>query len=225
MFSDIAADAIWKWLFFDFKHILWWGILFSMAVLLLLNKRNVSLPIVSGISALRFLYNTYSSWDHFLSYSFIYKIYHLCHILSAVALFVLLIISITKDVSAKRLVISLWFIPGLIFAVGCFPALWDYYKAYNSDGFSLGYTPSIYSVLIILEEIICFLAYIFTGLWLKAICREENETVPASPTNTFNESVPMLGGADKLLQYKELLDSGIITQEEFDEKKKQVLGQ
>lgn len=33
-----------------------------------------------------------------------------------------------------------------------------------------------------------------------------------------------LSGADEILKYKQLLDSGIITQEEFDAKKKQILG-
>ena len=33
-----------------------------------------------------------------------------------------------------------------------------------------------------------------------------------------------LGTAEELKNFKELLDSGVITQEEFDEKKKQLLG-
>jgi len=36
--------------------------------------------------------------------------------------------------------------------------------------------------------------------------------------------IDLLGGADKLRIYKELLDCGSITQEEFDEKKRQILG-
>ena len=35
---------------------------------------------------------------------------------------------------------------------------------------------------------------------------------------------PMIGGADEILKYKALLDSGLITQEEFEFKKKQILG-
>lgn len=34
----------------------------------------------------------------------------------------------------------------------------------------------------------------------------------------------VLGTAEELKNYKELLDSGVITQEEFDAKKKQLLG-
>lgn len=37
-------------------------------------------------------------------------------------------------------------------------------------------------------------------------------------------SVSLISGADEILKYKNLLDNGIITQEEFDAKKKQLLG-
>ena len=39
-----------------------------------------------------------------------------------------------------------------------------------------------------------------------------------------NSPSSIVGGADEIKKYKELLDSGIITQEEFDAKKKQLLG-
>lgn len=38
------------------------------------------------------------------------------------------------------------------------------------------------------------------------------------------ENKPILSSADEIKKYKDLLDSGVITQEEFDEKKKQLLG-
>ena len=37
-------------------------------------------------------------------------------------------------------------------------------------------------------------------------------------------AAPIPGAADELKQYKELLDMGAITQEEYDQKKKQLLG-
>jgi len=40
---------------------------------------------------------------------------------------------------------------------------------------------------------------------------------------TIKQEIPQ-SNADELKKYKELLDSGIISQEEFDEKKKQLLG-
>ena len=47
---------------------------------------------------------------------------------------------------------------------------------------------------------------------------KKDTSAPASPT------VVSSSNADELKKYKELLDSGIITQEEFDAKKKQLLG-
>lgn len=42
-------------------------------------------------------------------------------------------------------------------------------------------------------------------------------------TTTIKQEIP-LSNADELKKYKNLLDSGVITQEEFDAKKKQILG-
>lgn len=46
------------------------------------------------------------------------------------------------------------------------------------------------------------------------------ETQPQQVINNIQET----SNADELKKYKDLLDSGVITQEEFDEKKKQLLG-
>lgn len=43
------------------------------------------------------------------------------------------------------------------------------------------------------------------------------------PSPTITQAIP-LSDADEIKKYKELLDSGVITQEEFDAKKKQLLG-
>ncbi len=45
-----------------------------------------------------------------------------------------------------------------------------------------------------------------------------------SPKKEHQSPVSKISNADKILYYKELLDKGKITQEEFDEKKKQLLG-
>lgn len=59
----------------------------------------------------------------------------------------------------------------------------------------------------------------FTAAW-KSMNTEKQQKEPASLTNqTANYS-----NADELKKFKELLDSGVISQEEFDAKKKQLLG-
>ena len=56
---------------------------------------------------------------------------------------------------------------------------------------------------------------------IKELSEEEFKALQASKNST---SVPAVSSADELKKYKELLDSGVITQEEFDAKKKQLLG-
>lgn len=48
------------------------------------------------------------------------------------------------------------------------------------------------------------------------------KAAPAQKAQTADRTV--LGTAEELKNYKELLDSGVISQEEFDAKKKQLLG-
>ena len=74
-------------------------------------------------------------------------------------------------------------------------------------------------------------ALLFVGLWIKTIDAPSttgpvNEYAVFDPQTAYaaSEAAAIIGGADKLKQYKELLDSGTITQEEFDAKKKQILG-
>ena len=50
----------------------------------------------------------------------------------------------------------------------------------------------------------------------------DTRSVTTPKAETVNGAT--LGIADELKKYKELLDSGVITQEEFDAKKKQLLG-
>jgi len=50
----------------------------------------------------------------------------------------------------------------------------------------------------------------------------ERQKIPTS-TTTIKQEIPQ-SNADELKKYKDLLDSGIITQEEFDAKKEQLLG-
>ncbi len=56
----------------------------------------------------------------------------------------------------------------------------------------------------------------------------EAEPVEVEPVEAETESSSVhpvgFSGADEILKYKELMDDGIITQEEFDAKKKQLLG-
>ena len=45
----------------------------------------------------------------------------------------------------------------------------------------------------------------------------------SSVKKTASEENAQVSGADEILKYKQLLDSGVITQEEFDSVKKRIL--
>lgn len=53
---------------------------------------------------------------------------------------------------------------------------------------------------------------------------EETKDIPVSSTTVSQSPASNISSADELKKYKDLLDDGIITQEEFDAKKKQLLG-
>lgn len=53
---------------------------------------------------------------------------------------------------------------------------------------------------------------------LQLICDSQDATLSAS------NNVPAVSSADEIMKFKNLLDNGIITQEEFEAKKKQLLG-
>ena len=58
----------------------------------------------------------------------------------------------------------------------------------------------------------------------KEVYQSLSDLLKERQSHTVNPSSSQTGNADELKKYKELLDMGVITQEEFDAKKKQLLG-
>ena len=56
------------------------------------------------------------------------------------------------------------------------------------------------------------------------LARELVELIESKRHETKSEPTQQLSAADELIKYKGLLDAGVLTQEEFDAKKKQLLG-
>lgn len=120
------------------------------------------------------------------------------------------------NLKGNKIVKNIWFVPGIIYFVS------NILYALLEDGGFGGF-----EILIVLICIVWSCGYILTGLWLKEdVSTEDKETVNAVFANAYqaNTGMPNIGDADRLMKLKDLLDSGIITQEEFDEKKKQILG-
>ena len=66
--------------------------------------------------------------------------------------------------------------------------------------------------------------FLKNGPALRAAIMERKLALSQQQPATVAPATPPQDAADELKKYKELLDSGVITQEEFDQKKKQLLG-
>lgn len=127
----------------------------------------------------------------------------------------------------NRFVRSIWYISGVLELMVCFswvapldwffkPYMWDYIGEQITS-----YFPNLMPVIAKMFGYFCI------GLWCKyevKCAAEKSPITVAASSGQVRKASPTIGDADKLKTYKSLLDSGAITQEEFDEKKRQILG-
>ena len=108
--------------------------------------------------------------------------------------------------------VKLWFVPIILYVsrwgIGIYPQIPYLFYSRNI------LTNFIMSLLVVIHTI-------FLCLWLRHRIDGPNQKKKVIELDSQTEHT--LSKADKLLQYKELLDSGAISQEEFDAKKKQLL--
>lgn len=135
--------------------------------------------------------------------------------LTYIAFLVVIILAIKRNVVVNYI----WFLPALFsFVVS------GVYCAIVGGGFG-------YLLLLLLDVV----ALVLSGFWLKydvppivkapvKVPVKEYAQLPPQEHSSVASRNDAIGGADKLKIYKELLDSGTITQEEFDAKKKEILG-
>lgn len=103
-----------------------------------------------------------------------------------------------------------WYLPAVLYMISFF------ISAFKSHYISFEW--------FLIEDIIPAAAYALVGLWLKAA---DHSPVP-KPVNSApaaSSSCPSQAEViERLKEYKSLLDCGVITEEEFQEKKKEILG-
>ena len=139
------------------------------------------------------------------------------------AVTILAVVSLKRKTIASKILVVLKILAALAVVINLGYEL----VVYLMEQISSGPYALFYTLLGIIQVIGCFI----TGLWLKedAVLVQEAPTCEqASVNHQAVQSAPVaavsIGDADKLVMLKELLDSGAITQDEFNAKKKQVLG-
>mgnify|MGYP003187915629 FL=1 len=183
--------------------ILFWIRMLGMAVALFVKNQKIVIA-AAGVNALLGAYYT-------VTY---FSLWNLCDFLAYASVVVFVILTLKGNDVVKKI----WFVPAAVLLLGCVIDWIEFLSA----------TWIWKSMLVSIVEIV---ALLFAGMWVKEIVAPA-EASPVNEYATFNpqsvNSTPAsssaIGGADKLKMYKDLLESGTITQEEFDAKKKQILG-
>jgi|GEM_PF-4183711 len=133
----------------------------------------------------------------------------------AMVFFVVLILVNVIGIKKKVIMTKIFgFIPSILFCIDiimcCVQCIIN--KYYNYYGYDFwGCLRHIFG------NIFEMFGFFFMGLWLI-------KSVNDAPRKSKNKKLEYnLGGAEKIKKYKELLDAGVITEEEFERKKKEAL--
>ena len=187
-------------------NILFWIGMLGMAVALFVKNQKIVIA-AAGVNALLGAY-------YIVTY---FSLWNLCDFLAYASVVVFVVLTLKGNDVVKKI----WFVPAAVLLLGCV-------IGWITGGYFEFLSAAWKSMLVSIVEIV---ALLFAGMWVKEIVAPA-EASPVNEYATFNpqsiNSTPAsssaIGGADKLKMYKDLLESGTITPDEFDAKKKQILG-
>lgn len=158
------------------------------------------------------------------TYSAIAKIY----VLSIAAYAVLLLMLVLSLKKYDSIIKSIWLLPSALILIYY---IFTYIIATRS---LINFDRNIISVIIDIVDIFVIIcevsALFFAGMWIKASAPSVAAPAPAPavepapvPAPAKEVAQPVISGARELREYKELLDIGAITEDEYEQKKKQIL--
>lgn len=187
-------------------NVIFWIAAIGMATTLFMKNKK-AVVAAAGVNALLGAY-------YIISY---FSLWNLCDFLAYASVVVFVVLTIKGNDVVKKI----WFVPAAVLLLGCV-------IGWITGGYFEFLSATWKSMLVSSVEIV---ALLFVGMWVKEVVAPA-EASPVNECATFNSqsinstsaSSSAIGGADKLKMYKDLLDTGTITQEEFDAKKKQILG-
>lgn len=222
-FTTYIGNNIFDWIF---SGLLFLILLAAMSISLFTRNKKLVIGVTFAYAIYcicdtiyyNIFYNILYFSEYYNSISDYFSIWTFIQMFFEILTYVTLIICAFFAIKKNKIFPKIWFLPGAIMLFGRL-LFWAHY----------GYF-SMISYMII--DIIEITALLFMGIWFKkdmAPAKDEvvNEYETFNPETLCTASATAesaIGGADKIKKYKELLDSGVITQEEFEAKKKQILG-
>ena len=167
-----------------------------MSFFLFIGKKNKGFIIIASVSILVCLYNIISSFN----------VGTMINLFVWISLLFLFLINFIPQLN-KAQKIAKWFafVPAFLKIISAIVA-----------AYKVSVVVGLYSAVLIV------LPFLFLGLWLREICIMDNLPILDIQKADIQET-SYIGDADKLSACKELLDLGLISQEEFEEKKNQIL--
>ena len=202
-FVSLGAD------FSSFMRIIFYMYVFGFPITLFINNK-ISVCVISGIYVFYYAYYTFK----------VPGFNNITNLIPGFINFFTVLMSINKKEITKKI----WFLSGILLLLhyiiywilikDTFIAYWQYWL---SD-----------CLFTLFNELCRCVGFLFIGLWAKENVCDTNGTQldnhTSSNSKTIEEKSSNYETIEKLKKYKELLDSNIITQKEFDTKKKELLG-
>lgn len=134
---------------------------------------------------------------------------------------IILIVACIKTTNSKKFsIIASNF--HLIGQIALFTYIYNYFWSFSS---ALDFTLGFYGFKSVISFMLSIIAFISASVLLGIGFDTSPNPIPSlvgHANNPANAAVP--SQVERLTKLKELLDNGVITQEEFDEKKRQILG-
>lgn len=182
-----------------------------LAVTFMLNKKNNILLGASGFYLLMYIILTFGSRDT------IDILLRFASTILFIDILINVVPSLNKYINITKI---LSFIPAILIVISFIVDVIQTSNWYSSNGMDFRMSDLGFDVIIV--NLLLIIGYLFAGLWLSNF-----EFGKAKNTTTATQYQPVqqkkTSDADKLLTYKRLLDNGSITQEEFEQKKSEVL--
>ena len=189
-----------------------------LAVTFMLNKKNNILLGASGFYLLMYIILTlYIILTFGSSGTSTILLCFASTILLFIDILINVVPSLNKYINITKI---LSFIPAILVVISFIVDVIQTSNWYSSNGMDFRMSDLGFSFII--RTLLLIIGYLSAGLWLSNF-----EFGKAKNTTTATQYQPVqqkkTSDADKLLTYKRLLDNGSITQEEFEQKKSEVL--
>lgn len=207
-----AIIAVWDIVdLFDYFY--FWGLIAAVGSIFVVIALLTATPILSTVGfalwSINILYTLVSNFEWILYGDLSFALVIVWVV--SLALYVLLMIAGIKPKSAKTL--------GLVATILAIVRLIALVIRNVIEGYGISATPIIWGLLLTAGALLLGLTYDNFSKKVKVskAAATQNSNIPA-------QGVIEDSNVEKLLRLKSFLDEGVITQEEFDEKKKQLLG-